>query len=166
MSTVSLTKSETASTGPICLNKQNVKLIVKEEPVFKLSSKNNPMLVFKTEITDPAVQFRKGEEQKIAGIELTIWATFFVNQDTGREENPQLAKIHDQAGLPMEFSRDENTGLPVDESGTPFRYTGIVLDAMVVSEEYTIVDDDKKPILNPRTNQEQKGYNHRVIKLY
>ena len=166
MSTVNLSKSEIASAGPVCLNKQNVKLVIKEEPVYKLSSKNNPMLVFKTEITDPAVQFRKGEEQKIAGIELPIWATFFINQDTGREENPQLAKIHDQAGLPMEFARDESTGLPVNSDGVPINYMGTVLDAMVVSEEYTIVDDDKKPILNPRTGQEQKGYNHRVIKLY
>lgn len=157
----------TAENRPqIRLKKNNYKLRIKEEPEYKISQKGNAMLVFKLEIIDPAVQFDKGVEQQIAGRELTTWATFFKDEDSGVEKNPQLGKIHESGGLPMEFERDESTGLPIDADGVPFKYAGIVVDALCGSEEYVQKDDDGNVIKNPKTGEELKGYNDRLLRIY
>lgn len=150
----------------IRLKKNNYKLRIVEEPAFKMSKNGNPMLIFKFEITDPAVQFDKGVEQQIAGRELTTWATFFVDEKTGVEKNIQLAAIHNAAGLPLEFTRDESTGLPVDENGVPFRYAGTVVDALCGSEEYVQKDDDGNVLRHPKTGEELKGYSDRILRIY
>ncbi len=162
MSTTNL-NSETRT--QIRLKKNNYKLRITEEPTLKFSKKGNAMLVFKMEITDPAVQFDKGVEQQIAGRELTLWATFFTD-DNGQERNPNLGKIHSAAGLPMDITRDENTGLPVDENGVPYRYAGTVVDALCGSEEYEQKDDDGNILKNPKTGEELKGYSDRIVQLY
>lgn len=150
----------------IRLKKNNYKLRIKEEPEYKISKNGNPMLVFKLEITDPPVQFDKGVEQEIAGRELTTWATFFVYEGSGVEKNPKLGKIHEAGGLPMEFTRDESTGLPVDADGVPFKYAGIIVDALCGSEEYVQKDDEGKVLVNPKTGAELKGYSDRLLQIY
>lgn len=170
---VNLTRDETSNESRrVKLKRANYKLRVVEEPTFSYSKLkadgrgNNPMLTFKVEVASPAVQFANGKEETVAGEGLTVWATFFKKEGSDTESNPTLASIHEAGGLPLQFERDEDTGLPVDSEGTPFRYVGIEFDAQCGSDEYEQKDDDGKPLTNPKTGEVLKGFRNNVIRVY
>lgn len=171
MSNVNLNRrDDDSATGPIRLPRENYKLRIIEEPVYKLSKQKPgkpqyPMLVFKMEVVEPQSGIVDGKEVTFAGVELTSWAVIFQNDD-GTENSPTLASIHRQGNLPMEFMRDENSGLPVDDNGVPISYAGIVLDAKCSSEEYTETNEEGVPLKNPITGEVLKGFNYRVNRIY
>lgn len=138
----SLASAQTST--PLRIPRDTYKLKVQEEPEFKLSSKKNPMLVFKLEIVEPEKKTIDGTEREIAGTEFTLWAVQFPDQKTGQQVNPTLESIHKATDLPWPPEMDEETGKPVGIS-----YTGLSFYALCSSEEKTQMNDEKQPIINP-----------------
>lgn len=170
MSKVNLNREEGQSTGAIRIPTDNYKLRIVEEPKFQLTKPKadkpqRPMLVFKLELVEPASKIIDGEEVTLAGLEFTTWVVIFVNED-GTEASPSLTAIHKQGNLPMEFSRSEDTGLPVDDNGVPISYAGIELHCKCSSEEYVERNDDGEEMRNPITGEVLKGYNRKVNRIY
>jgi hypothetical protein len=125
------------------------------------------MLVFKFEIVSPTVKFVDGKEVTVAGLEITMWSCFFKkDDDSGDEVNPTLTAIHKQCDLPLTFTRDEASGLPVDSNGVPISYAGLEVEAKCDSEEYTETNDDGETLKNPLTGQPLRGYRRNVRRIY
>lgn len=124
------------------------------------------MLVFSFEIADPPSGVVDGEEVKFGGIKLPFWAVFFFDEKKGVEVNWSLAAIHQAAGLPTQFLRDEDSGLPIDDSGVPFKYAGLEVWARCSSDKTVVQDEDGNPIKHPITGEEQSGWRYNVEKIY
>ena len=146
----------------------NYRFRIVAEPEFKVSKKGNDMYVFTYETigkvlpdgTIAEVIRVDGADREIAGWEFTDWATFFTNDD-GVLVNPKLVQIHKATGLPLEFERDETTGLPVG-----ITYTGLEFFARANSQESNEVGEDGKPIINPVTGKPVKRQQRRIIEIY
>jgi len=148
------------SVGILRIPRDAYKLRVQEEPKFKVSSKGNAMLVFKTETVEPQTKLIDGVERKIAGTEFTIWATTFKNDD-GNEVNPTMQAIHQACKLPLNVSFDEETGIPEGIS-----YAGLEFWAICYSEETEQKNEAGEVIRNPNTGEPLKGYNRRVGQIF
>lgn len=161
-------------TGAIRIPKGNYKLRFTEEPEFKLTKKKEdkpqrPMLVFKAEVVEPASKIVDGEEVVLAGTEFTIYAVVFENEDKDgniTEACRQLTAIHRQCKLPLDITRDSDTGLPVDDNGIPISYVGLEIWAKCSSEEFSEKDDSGEVMVNPITGEEQKGWRRQVDQIY
>lgn len=162
---VDLTPNERQQFGK--LPRENYKLRIIDEPEFKLSKKDNPMLVFSFEIVEPSTRVVDGESQTVAGIKLPFWAVFLIDEKKGTEVNYSLTKIHKACNLPMQFMRDESTGLPVDDSGVPIRYKGLELWARCSSKQVTTTSEDTGEVLkNPLTGEALTGWRYEIDEIY
>lgn len=120
----------------------------------------NDYLLFDVEVVDPGTVIVRGEEITVAGSDSNIYATFV------KGTNLTLAAIHRAGGLPLQFEVDEKTKIPLDASGTPFRYTGIEFQAQGYSQEYVQKDDNGVELVNPMTGEVLKSYNRRVGHIF
>jgi hypothetical protein len=175
MSTVKV-ESEAPTSTQVRIPKQNYWLRILEEPEFKMTKEkpnkdgvptSYPMLTFKCEIIRAGKQIVDGEEVDLDGKEIKLYALFFKDRVNPEVENSaQVGAIHRQANLPLEFSRDEETGLPINDEGVPISYAGVEFQAVCFSDEYTSLDDNGKPLVNPITGEIQKGWNYKVGKVW
>lgn len=138
---------------------------IKEEPEASVSKAGNNMLVFKLEVVSPETAFLKDKdgnkvEYQVAGKDGKVWATF---TDRG---NDTLRRIHIAAGFPNQFSVHEETGLPLDVTGAPLRYTGVEFPALCDSREEEQRDEDGKPIINPVTGAVVKFYSTQIREIF
>jgi len=147
------------------LPKQVYKFRVTEEPEFKVSKAGNDMLIFKAEVISPATAVVDGVEATVAGLDVTLYAVFSGESD-GPKKNQTLAALHRAGGLPLQFQRSKDTGLPLDETGSPYRYTGIEFDALANSQEYAETDESGNPIVDPRTGQPLVSWSRRVSRIF
>ena len=149
------------------LPRYNYLVRIIEEPIFKLAkSCGNPMLVFKVEVDEPGTVDVKGDTFKTLGIQLSVYAAFTKDEETGVEINRTLGKIHKACDLPMRFSRCKDTGLPQNDEGVPIRYLGLEFWIQGDSEERTQMDDNDQPITNPVTGEVLKGWSYNVRQIY
>lgn len=168
--------SESTQVSAVRLPKQNYWLRVLEEPEFKMTKEklnkegvptSYPMLTFKCEIIRAGKQIVDGAEVDLDGLEIKLYVLFFKDRENPDIENsPVLGALHRQAGLPLEFQRDAETGLPVNDNGVPISYAGVEFQATCLSEEYINKDDNGEPLKNPITGEVQKGWNYRVTKVW
>lgn len=141
-------------TGPLNLPRQPYKFRIKEEPKFKLSRAEQPMLVFTTEVVTPTVKI-DGQDRDIAGTEVILYATL----QEGKTYT--LQSLHKQAKLPLDLTFNDETGLPEG-----ITYTGIEFDAIGYSEESKQLGQDKQPLINPLTGQPLVSFQHRIGTIF
>ena len=147
-------KLTSPTTGPLRIPRDTYKVRIMEEPVFKVSSNKNSMLLFKFEIVSPETLSIDGETRKIAGSE------FSLNCMLPPINTFMLEQLHKAAKLPAEFSLNEESGLPEG-----ITYTGLEVYAVCKSEEETQLKDDGEPMINPVTGEPMKA-NHRKIESF
>lgn len=155
------------------------KLRIVEEPTFAVSKTKkdpktgqmkggNPMLVFQLEIAEPGEVEADGDTFTVGGIKLRVWAPFFINTKTGKEQNPTLADIHlaSEGKLPTRFIRDQDSGLPINDEGVPLQYTGVEFWGIVDSEEVDQKGDDGKVMCNPLTGEELHAWQYSLKRIF
>ena len=150
---------ESVQQGPLRIPRDTYKLRVKEEPEFAVSKKQNNMLVFKLEITEPKVKKIDGVERDIAGTEFTVWAVEFKDK-RDQQVNPTLENIHKACDLPYPPTMDEETGKPSGIS-----YTGLEFWAVCTSEEVPQLNENKEPIINPANGKPLSYFQRSVDRI-
>ncbi len=137
-------KSEEVLTSALRLPKDSYKVRFTEEPNFRVSKNNNPMLVFEAELVEPATKIIDGQECKIGGLKFSVNCML-----TGKGVF-MLEDLHKAAKLPppAELDTDSETGLPVG-----INYTGIEVWAVCSSEESTQKNEAGEPIMNPASGE-------------
>lgn len=151
------------------LPKDAYKFRIKAEPEFQLSKKEKEMLVFNTEIIEPdvvSVRDTQGQRHELTckGLEIILRAVFV--EYRGKIENFTLAALHKQVGLPLDFSRDPETGLPTDSSGTPISYVGLEFWASAEAKENVQLKEDGKPMINPLTGKPVVTYPRNILDIF